>query len=43
VHVLTPFVALLATGEQQKKGIISAQVLNRTSADLQRRYRKKWG
>jgi len=37
--VLTPFVERLATQEEKKAGIASPEVLNRTPAELQRRYR----
>jgi len=40
VHVLTPFVERLATEAETKAGMVSADVLNRSSAELQRRYRE---
>ena len=40
VHVRTPFVERLATDEEKKTGAMSSDVLNRTPAELQRRYRK---
>jgi hypothetical protein len=40
VHVLTPFVERLATDEEKKAGIISPDLLNRSPAELQRRFRK---
>jgi hypothetical protein len=41
VHVLTPFVERLATEAERKEGVREAGVLNRTPAELQRRYRKR--
>jgi len=41
VHVLTPFVERLATEEEKKRGIISPEVLNRSTAELQQRYRQE--
>jgi len=35
-----PFVERLATAEEQKAGVPDPTVLNRTPAELQRRYRK---
>ena len=40
VHALTPFVERLATEEEKKAGIISPDLLNRSPAELQRRFRK---
>jgi len=40
VHVLTPFVERLATEEEKRRGIIPPEALNRTPAELQRRYRQ---
>ncbi len=42
VHVLTPFVERLATDEEKKAGIISPDLLNRSPAELQRRFRKEF-
>jgi len=42
VHVLTPFVERLATEEEKKRGIISPDLLNRSPAELQRRFRKEF-
>jgi len=42
VHVLTPFVERLATDEERKAGIISPDLLNRSPAELQRRFRKQF-
>ena len=39
VHVLTPFVERLATEEEQKAGMVSPEVLNRSPAELQSRFR----
>ena len=39
VHVLTPLVERLATEDERKEGVVSPEVLNRTPAELQRRYR----
>lgn len=39
VHVLTPSVERLAT-EEEKAGIISSDLLSRSPAELQRRFRK---
>lgn len=41
LHVLTPFVEPLATNEERKRGIIAADLLNHSPAELQRRYRKE--
>jgi len=41
VHVLTPFVERLATVKEKEAGMVPPQVLNRTPAELQRRYRKR--
>jgi len=38
VHVLTPFVERLATQKEKESGIVSPDLLNRTPAELQRRY-----
>jgi len=43
VHVLMPFVERLATEEEKKEGIMSPEVLHRTPAELQRRYRMGLG
>jgi len=40
--VLTPFVERLATDEEKQRGIISPDVLNRSPAELQRRFRKEF-
>jgi len=40
VHVLTPFVERLATVDEKKQGIISPEILNRSPAELQMRYRR---
>jgi len=42
VHVLTPFVERLATHEEKKRGIISRDLLNKSPAELQRRFRKQY-
>jgi hypothetical protein len=42
VHVLTPFVERLATEEEKKRGIISSDLLNKSPAELQRRFRKEF-
>ena len=42
VHVLTPFVERLATDEEKKRGIVSPDLLNRSPAELQRRFRKEF-
>jgi hypothetical protein len=42
VHVLTPFVERLATDQEKKAGIISPDVLNRSPAELQRRFRREF-
>jgi len=42
VHVLTPFVERLATDEEKKRGIISPDLLNKSPAELQRRFRKEF-
>ncbi len=42
VHVLTPFVERLATPEERQRGIISPDVLNRSPAELQRRFRQEF-
>ena len=42
VHVLTPFVERLATDEEKKRGIISSSLLNKSPAELQRRFRKEF-
>jgi len=39
VHALTPFVERLATEEEKKRGTIPPEALNRTAAELQRRYK----
>jgi hypothetical protein len=40
VHVLTPFVERPATEEERKAGRVQPEVLNRTPAELQRRYQE---
>jgi hypothetical protein len=40
VHVLAPFVERLAAEDKKKQSIVSPEVLNRTPAQLQRRYRQ---
>jgi hypothetical protein len=40
--VLTPFVERLATDEEKKRGVISLDVLNKSPAELQRRFRKEF-
>jgi hypothetical protein len=42
VHSLTPFVERLATEDERKRGIIAPDLLNRSPADLQRRFRKEF-
>jgi hypothetical protein len=42
VHVLTPFVERLATDEEKKRGVISVDILNKSPAGLQRRFRKEF-
>ena len=42
VHVLTPFVERLATDDEKKRGIISPDLLNKSPAELQRRFRKEF-
>jgi len=42
VHVLTPFVERLATDEEKKRGVISPDLLNKSPAELQRRFRKEF-
>ncbi len=39
-HVMTPFVISLATPEERAAGIIEPELLNKTPAQLQRRFRK---
>jgi hypothetical protein len=39
VHVLTAFVERLATEEKKKARVVSPEVLDRTPAELRRRYR----
>jgi len=41
-HALTPFVERLATDEEKKRGIISPDLLNKSPAELQRRFRKEF-
>jgi len=41
VHVLTPFVERLATEEEKQAGMVPPEGLNKTLAELQRRYRKE--
>ena len=41
VHVLTPFVERLATEEEKKAGVIPPDILDRTSTDLQRKFREQ--
>jgi hypothetical protein len=43
VHVLTPFVERLATEEEKKAGLTAPEILSRSPAELQRRYRKDSG
>jgi len=38
--VLTPFVERLETEEERKAGMVTPEVLNRTSAELQQEYRR---
>jgi hypothetical protein len=40
VHLFTSFVERLATSEEQKAGVPDPTVLNRTPAELHRRYRE---
>jgi hypothetical protein len=42
VHVLTPFVERLATDQEKKRGVISPDLLNKSPAELQRRFRKEF-
>lgn len=42
VHALTPFVERLATDDEKKRGIISPDLLNKSPAELQRRFRKEF-
>jgi hypothetical protein len=42
VHALTPFVERLATDEEKKRGILSPDLLNKSPAELQRRFRKEF-
>jgi len=42
VHVLTPFVERLATDDERKRGVISPNLLNKSPAELQRRFRKEF-
>ncbi len=42
VHVLTPFVERLATQDEKKRGIISPESLDKSPAELQRRFRKEF-
>ena len=41
VHCPTPFVERLATEDERKAGMVPSEVLNRTPAELQRRYRSE--
>jgi hypothetical protein len=41
VHLFTSFVERLATSEEQKAGVPDPTVLNRTPAELWRRYRQE--
>lgn len=41
-HALTPFVERLATEEERKQGVIAPSVLNKSPAELQRRFRKEY-
>ena len=43
VHVLTLFVERLATEEEKKAGLTAPEILSRSPAELQRRYRKDSG
>ena len=42
VHALTPFVERLGTDEERKRGVISPDLLNKSPAELQRRFRKEF-
>jgi len=42
VHVLTPFVERLATEREKERGTISPDLLNKSPAELQRRFRKEF-
>jgi len=42
VHVLTPFVERLAIDEEKKRGVVSLDLLNKSPAELQRRFRKEF-
>ena len=42
VHALTPFVQRLATEEERKRGIIEAEVVSRTPAELQQRFHEEY-
>ena len=42
MHVLTPFVERLATDDEKKRGVISPNLLNKSPAELQRRFRKEF-
>jgi len=42
VHVLMRFVERLATDEEKKRGILSPDLLNKSPAELQRRFRKEF-
>jgi len=41
-RVLTPFVERPATDEEEKRGIVSPDLLNKSPAELQRRFRKEF-
>ena len=41
VHVLTPFVERLATEKEKKAGMVPAEMLDRTPAELQRKHSKR--
>jgi len=40
--VLTPFVERLAIDEEKKRGVVSLDLLNKSPAELQRRFRKEF-
>ncbi len=42
VHVLTPFVERLASRQEKQQGLIAPDLLNRSPAELQRRFRKEF-
>jgi len=43
LHVLMPFVEPLATDQDKQRGMIAPDLLNRTPAELQQRYRRESG